>query len=147
MPTTDSITVLNRLLTIVSRSLPSYLADARPWSRSDARRLRGALERLATDQRMYARRLAEAIVARGGRPAPGNFSATMAAKNDLAIEYLLPAILDDLRRAADAVRRCSARLEDRPDLHALAEEIGGNLQGHADALRELAAKLKESSIS
>ena len=41
------------------------------------------------DQQRYARRVTEAIAARGGRPDPGRFPMEFMAKNDLALEFLL----------------------------------------------------------
>ena len=64
----EAIPVLNELLRILCRSLPAYLADAKPWAQSDDQQLRAALDHLVADQQRYARRVAEAITA-ARRPA------------------------------------------------------------------------------
>jgi bacterioferritin (cytochrome b1) len=134
----ESIPTLNRLLALLCRSLPAYLADARPWTATGDRRLQGAVEQLAADQRRYARRVAEAITQLGGRPDPGRFPAAFAAKNDLSLGFLLEEVLDHQERDVSLVARCAAELEGVPALHALAEEILGNAKGHLDVLREIA---------
>ena len=83
----EAIPVLNRLLGLLCRSLPAYLADAKPWARPERRPIRTALDRLVADQQLYARRVAEAITQRGGRPDPGRFPTEFAAKNDLSLEF------------------------------------------------------------
>jgi hypothetical protein len=133
----EAIPVLNRLLALLCRSLPAYLADAEPWARADRRSIRAAIDRLTADQQLYAARLADAIVQRGGRPNPGPFPAEFAAKNDLSLEFLLQEIVAYQEHDALSIQQCAAQLEGDPALHALAEEILGNIKGHLDVLREL----------
>lgn len=133
----EAIAVLERLLRLLCRSLAAYLADARPWARADDHRLQEALDHLVADQQMYARRVAEAITERGGRPDPGQFSTTTAGKNDLGLAFLLQEVIADQQRAAAVVEQCAAQLENAPPLHALAEEILGNIRGHLDILGEM----------
>ncbi len=105
MNPTEAIPSLERLLKLLCRSLPAYLANARPWAQTRHHEIQAALDRLVTDQQMYARRVAEAITQCGGRPDPGRFPASMAAKNDLGLEFLLQEVIDDQQRAAAAVER------------------------------------------
>jgi len=131
------LAVLERLLKLLCRSLPAYLDDARPWAQAGDHRVQAALDRLVADQQMYARRVAEAITERGGRPDPGRFPMALTAQNDLALDFLLREVVDDQQRMAEAAERCAASLEDLPRLHSLAEEISGNVRGHLDVLREM----------
>jgi hypothetical protein len=133
----EAIPVLERLLKLLCRSLPAYLADARPWAQAGDHRIQAELDRLVSDQQMYASRVAEAISQYGGRPDPGRFPMSMTAKNDLSLEFLLSEVIDDQRRTAAAVQNCAALLEDVPLLHSLAEETFGNVQGHLDILTEM----------
>jgi hypothetical protein len=133
----EAIPVLERLLKLLCRSLPAYLADARPWAQAGDHRIQAALDRLVSDQQMYARRVAEAISQRGGRPDPGRFPMSMTAKNDLSLEFLLRELIDDQRRTAAAIEHCAALFEDVPSLHSLAEETFGNVRGHLDTLTEM----------
>jgi hypothetical protein len=133
----EAISVLERLLKLLCRSLPAYLADARPWAHAGDHHVQAALDRLVSDQQMYARRVAEAITRDGGRPDPGRFPMSMTAKNDLSLEFLLCEVIDDQRRTAAAIQQCAALLEDAPALHSLAEEAFGNVRGHLDILTEM----------
>jgi hypothetical protein len=140
MKSFEAVPILNRLLAVLCRSLPAYLASAAPWAKTDHRAIRVALERLSADQRLYAQRVAEAIVRCGGRPDPGGFPPEFAAKNDLAIGFLLREVIEYQEQDLSAIEYCAAQLENTPALHALAEEILGNAKGHLDALREVAKR-------
>ena len=132
-----AIRVLNDLLRILCRSLPAYLADAKPWAQSEDRQLRVALSHLVADQQRYAQRVAEAIAERGGRPDPGRFPAEFTAKHDLSIEFLRKEVIGQQEQNVLAIERCAAQVEDVAVLHALAEEILGNAKGHLDVLKEM----------
>jgi bacterioferritin (cytochrome b1) len=133
----QTIRTLNELLTTLSRSLPVYLADAKPWTQHEDEKLRTSVQNLVADEERYAQRVAEAIVACGGRPDAGGFPDYFAAKNDLALTYLLPEIIALQERSQTVIERCAAQLEGDATLHALAEEVLGNTKGHLDILKAL----------
>ena len=133
----EAIPALNRLLGLLCRSLPAYLADAKPWTGFGRGQVQAALDRLVADQQRYARRVAEAITQLGGRPDPGRFPAAFAAKNDLALDFLLQEVLDCQEQDVALIAHYAAQLEGMPALHALAEEILGNAKGHLDVLKEM----------
>ncbi len=133
----EATAALNRLLHVLCRSLPAYLADARYWTRIDCRSLQVAVDRLVNDQQAYAQQVAEAIGRLGGRPNPGRFPAEFAAKNDLSLEFLLQEIVGDQEQAVIMIEHSAVLLEADPALHSLAEEILGNAKGHLDILKEL----------
>ena len=134
----EAIQALNRLLRTLCSSLPMYLADAKPWTRSEDTKLTAAMCHLVADRQMYAQRLAEAVESRGGRPDTGRFSTEFTAKNDLSLEFLLIELIDDQEQDVAAIERYVAQLAGDPALHALAEEILGNARGHLDILVEIA---------
>lgn len=136
MQSFQAIRTLDELLTVLCRSLPAYLADAKPWTQSQNQQLREALDHLVADQRRYAHRVAEAITEYGGRPDPGRFPSEYAAKNDLSIDYLRPEIIEGQERDIATIEQCVARLEGIAPLHSLAEEILGNARGHLDILNQ-----------
>jgi hypothetical protein len=137
MESPRTIRVLNELLQVLCRSLPAYLADAKPWGQSEDQPLRSALDRLVADQQRYARRLSEAITDRGGRPDRGQFAMQWMAKNDLAIGFLLQEVIRQQEQDVATIECCAAQLEGIAPLHSLAEEILGNAKGHLDVLREM----------
>jgi hypothetical protein len=138
----DATIPLGRILRVLCRSLPMYLEDARPWSARDDVAARTALGRLVADQKLFARRVADAILRRGGQPAPGPFPLEFSALNDVGLDYLLQRVRDQLRSDIDAVARAAAALASDPEARDLAEEVAGNLQGHLELLRE--AGIQES---
>ena len=140
MPTTmirpDVTDVLNRLLRVLCRSMPRYLEQAKPWAQSDHDKHQEALADLVADQGLMARRVARAVIGRGGQPDPGPFPAAFASLNDAALDRLLPRLVDHQQRDVAEVRCCVAALADAPEERALAEEVLGNLQGHLEILEE-----------
>ena len=63
--------ILNRLLAVINRSLPMYLAEAAPWTHPGDEQAAQTLERIVADQRRDVSRLAELIIARAGRCSTG----------------------------------------------------------------------------
>jgi hypothetical protein len=138
MNSLESIPPLNELLQVLCQSLPMYLADAQPWVQSGQEPLRAALDRLVADRRRYAQRVAEAVVAFGGRPDSGRFMTEFSAKNDLSLEFLLGEVIQSQEEDLAKIDRCVLQLSGEPSLHSLAEEIRGNVRGHLEILREVA---------
>jgi hypothetical protein len=137
MNSLESIPVLDRLFSLLCRSLPAYLADVKTLGWYEDERIHVAINRLVGDQRMYAQRVSEAITENGGRPEPARFPTEFAAKNDLSLRFLLQEIVDSQRDNVGSIEQCVGRLEGDSALHALAEEILGNAKGHLDILRAL----------
>jgi hypothetical protein len=129
--------VLNRLLRIISRSLPMYLEDAKPWTDGGQIEAQAALENLVADQHALARRVAQAVLDLGGQPDPGPFPSEFAGVNDTSLEFLLQEVVEGQGRDLAAIRRCADDLADTPQFHALAEEVLGNNQAHLDILKGL----------
>jgi hypothetical protein len=137
MNSSETIPVLNRLLGILCRSLPAYLADVRTLGHPEGERVRMALNRLVVDQQMYAQRVAKTITECGGQPNPGRFPTEFTAKNDLSLDFLLQEIVACQDQDVVSIGQCVSRLEGESTLHALAEEVLGNAKGHLDILVEM----------
>ena len=134
------VSVLNRLLQTLCRSLASYAEEIKPWSLAGHESVWTAIGRLAADSRMYSRRVAEAIIEYGGQPIPGPYPLEFASLNDLGLEYFLRAIIVQLRRDQKVIGECVAELTHAPAVRGLAEEAYGNLRGHIELLEGLAGK-------
>jgi hypothetical protein len=132
------VRVLNRLLQTLCRSLALYAEEIRPWSLAGHEPVWTAIGRLAADNRMYSRRVAEAIIEHGGQPNPGPFPLEFAALNDLGLEFFLREIIVHLKRDQKVIGQCAAELARAPDARSLAEEAYGNLQGHIELLESAA---------
>jgi len=130
MNPTDVIDVLQRLLRILSRSLPMYLDEAKPWVHADDQPAAAALQRLVTDRKLYRDRVCGAIVELGDRPDPGRFSGTFIGLADLDLAYLSDQLMQSQRADVTAIKACVADLAEAPTWRELAEEVLGNMQGH-----------------
>jgi hypothetical protein len=138
--------VLNRLLRTLCRSLASYAEEIKPWSLAADEPVWVAIGRLAADSRMYAERVAEAIIEHGGQPDPGAYPLKFAALNDLGLEFFLRQIILHLQRDQQVICECLAELAQAADVRALAEEVHGNLRGHIELLEALAAKYDRHAL-
>jgi hypothetical protein len=132
----DILDVLHGVLRMLCRGLPQYLIEAKPWLQNDDARFLAALRNLIADQRHYAKLVAEAIVARGGRPEPGSFPLEYAPVNDLSLEFLKIKILEQVREHHERLTRAAKQLSDQHELQILIEEIEGNYRGHLEVLGE-----------
>jgi hypothetical protein len=135
MNQTDPIDVLNRLLKLLYRSLPVYLAEAWPWSArggDDAR----ILKLIAADQLRLAERVADAVFELGGRIDTGGFPAEFTSKHDLSLNFAMKLAAESLERDLDVVPQCISDLAAFPLLRSLAAEILGNTRGHLETLKE-----------
>lgn len=136
MATSPDVTaVLNRLLRIVYRSLPVYLAEAKPWL--DGGETARAVERIAADQMRLAQRVADALRERGGPAHLGSFPTGFTAKHDLGPRFLLEEVVGHLERDVALIEACVADLACLPHTRSLAEEILGNTRGHLETLEEM----------
>jgi predicted outer membrane protein len=141
MSDATAVAALNRLFQILYRSLPCYLDGPRPFFAQEGdQRAVNAVASLAADQRSYASRLSDAILARGGAVEPGHFPMRFTAFNDLKTSYLVDRVIEFQKKSVPAIEACMIALADVPDLQALADEILGNAQGHLENLEEIAAQ-------
>ena len=136
----DPLPVLNDLLRILYRSLPMYLAEARPWVHRRDEKLASAITAIAGDQCLFAHRVAQAIVDMGRHPNPGSFPYQFTSIHDLAIDYLLQRLVEYQHRDVTHIGRCVEDLAEQPQHAALAEEILGNARGHLETLEQLSRK-------
>jgi hypothetical protein len=133
----DPIEVLGRLFRILHRSFAEYQAGADPWGRNGDAPARRALEHLVTDQRMYAGRIAELIIAERGRIDNGDFPMEFTEYNLLSIGFLLKELTRRQRDDIARIEQCVAQLSNHLPSRVLAEEILGNARGHLETLEEL----------
>ncbi len=134
------VSVLNRLLRTLCRSLALYVEEIKPWSLAAQEPVWTAIGRLAADSRMYSQRVAEAIIEQGGQPNPGPYPSKFATLNDVGLEFFLGEIIAHLNRDQKVIGECAAELAGDPAVQSLAEEAYGNLRGHIELLEGLAAE-------
>jgi hypothetical protein len=139
----SSTSLLNRLLRIHLRSLPSYLAEVGLWRGKIAldEELDRALKTIAFDHQATARRVAELILSRHEPLDYGQFPMEFTDKNDLAVEYLVREALEGQRRDQTAIEAVLFALPTHDaEAREVAQEALGAAKAHVDTLESLAAK-------
>jgi len=134
MQSVEALPLLNHLLNLLARSLPIYLADARPYTHTEKSEFLEALRRLASDQRKYADRVAEEISRLGGRPNPGRFPVEFTGKNDLALDFLFWDVIENQEQNVFLLEYFADQLIYYPRLHSLAREILDHAKQHLETL-------------
>ena len=137
MMSPDSNTVLNRMLVIIYRSLPMYLADAVPWMHPGDEKAKHVLNHIVADYRLYAGRITELLLSRRQRFSFGEYPMAFTDTHDLSLDYLISELIDYQKQDVAAIEKCVAELKTDPAGRALAEELLGNSRGHLESLEEL----------
>ncbi|MBI3465991.1 MAG: hypothetical protein HY000_23500 [Planctomycetes bacterium] len=134
----DSIAILNRLLTLHCRSLPMYLADARPHVGAGEEPARQTLAQIVRDQQALSQRIAALILDRRGMLDTGGFPMEFTDTHMLDLEFLVRELIRHQRQDIAAIERCIAVLGADREARELAEECLGTAKGHLESLEELA---------
>jgi len=136
--------VLNRLLTVLYRSLPMYLMDASPWTHHGDEKAVEVLNRIVEDQQQLATRIAEHVVDHYGAVELGDFPLDFPDTNDLAFDYLVGKLVACQKIDVASIERCMNQLKADFEARSLAEEALGSAKGHLESLEELAAEVARS---
>ena len=142
----DPIDVLGRLFRILNRSLPMYLAGADPWRHPGDEPAAKALADVVADQRLYAGRIAEAILRERGRIDQGDYPMEFTELNMLSLDYLLTEMVRRQKRDIAVIERCVADLAGNLQYQVLAEEVLGNARGHLESLQELIKLRRQGNL-
>lgn len=116
-----TVSLLNRLFRTLYRSLPVYLADARPWPGPNVQEAQELLARMAVGYRELAVRIAEAIRWQGGEVDFGEFPQEFLGFNDLPADFLLRKVHERLEHRLHLLERSVDDLVDSPSFQPLAE--------------------------
>ncbi len=147
MARSNSNAALNRLLTIVYRSFPVYLADACPWIHDGDARAKQLLDHIVADYRMYSQRLSDLLMERRALTGFGEFPMAFTDTHDLSLDYLLNEMAYYQKQDIAAIQQCGADLSGDPEARALAEEVRGNARGHLASLEELLATKARQTLN
>lgn len=139
MTAVDTNDVLNRLLILHLRSLPSYLSYAAPWQLKSHPRAAEVLEQIVADQRRTVDRLINMIMANNGTIDHGEFPMSFTGLHDLSAEYLIGLCIDRQRKLIRVIERYAEELGLAPFAQAAAREALGEAKGHLENLQELTA--------
>jgi hypothetical protein len=140
MSQAETLSVMNRLLAILYRSLPMYVHDAQPWQGKGDERAAEVLALITENQRKLAERVAEFILDHGGQPNPGDYPTEFSDANwhFVGLDYLLRPLIEHQRIDVERIARCVAELHDDRAARVLAEEALGEAKAHLESLEELA---------
>jgi hypothetical protein len=133
----DPTAALNRVLTIINRSFPTYLATAAPWTHPGDERATQVLHRIVADYEMYVRRLADLLLERRQLQGFGEYPMIFTDTHDLGLDYLVSELIFYQKQDIADLEQCIVQLKSDPTGKALAEEILGNARGHLESLEEL----------
>lgn len=133
----DTVGLLNRLFRIVHRSLPVYLAQARPWPGPSGQKAQELLARMAADHQALAVRLAAAIRQEGGVVDFGRFPLEFTSMNDVTIDFILRKVHQRLEHKVRAMSHYVDDLADAPSLQPIAEDMHRLTLEHLAAIREM----------
>ena len=131
------IDVLNRLLAIHTTSFPTYLVCTGPWTHRGDEKSTETLSQVVADQHATADRVVQMITELDGSVASSSYPMLFTDLHDLALEFLLPRLVDYQRQDVVQIETCAADLADAPLSRALAEEALGAAKGHLESLEEL----------
>ena len=137
MPTSNTAAVLNRLLTIVHRSLPMYLAEVPPWMGPNGSHAWKALAHIVNDLKAYSGRIADYLLDHHWRIELGPYPMEFTGLHDCSLDYLVGRLVELARRDIAKIEECVRELRDDPPARTLAEEVLGAARGHLEALMEL----------
>ncbi|RIK76414.1 MAG: hypothetical protein DCC68_19420 [Planctomycetota bacterium] len=136
MTTADRTATLNRLLQIHYRSLPMYLASARPWVPRGHEKAAETLELIVEDQKRTVDKITHALLDLGADIDLGEFPMVYTDLHDLSVDYVLKELVEAQRRDVAAIEDCVADLAGDP----LAQEALGAAKGHLESLEEAVAE-------
>jgi hypothetical protein len=137
MSAINSSEVLNRVLAVHNRSLPRYLRDAAPWLKRGAETAVETLEQIARDHEQVVDRMGELLIERSQSIDLGEYPMVFTAYHDVALDFLLPILIDRQQRTVAYLEQCAAQLAGDAMAKALVEETVGMAKAHLDMLREL----------
>lgn len=143
----DNYHALNRLLTILYRSLPMYLTYASPWTHGGDERAVQALKQVAENEEQLATRVAQHVIDHYGPVNLGDYPLDFPDTHDLAVDYLVGKVVACQKSDVEKIEQVVAAVKDDPAAAALAEEALGAARGHLETLEELAAETAKHGVS
>jgi hypothetical protein len=136
--------VLNRLLTVLYRSLPMYLTYASPWIHRGDEVAMAALRHIVEDQKQLAARIGQFLLAHHGPIEMGEYPLDFPDMNDLSLDFLITRLVECQKHDVAAIDLCVAELQGDRQAASLAEEALGAARGHLETLEELAGQVAKA---
>lgn len=134
----DQNAPLQRLLAVLHRSLPMFLAEVGVWTRTGDERATQALGNIVADQKGLAARVAELILQRTNHIDVPPYPIGYADAHFLSLDSLLNRLQVEQRGAIAAIEASVDELASDPVGRSLAEEALGSEKAHLETLEEIA---------
>ena len=126
---------LNRLLRVLYRSLPMYLAEGQPWTGRRDDPAEETMRNVVADQREMSVRIADFVMDNRGIVDDGDFPMEFTDLNFLSLDALLPRLQEYQREDVATIEHVIAWLPpDEPEALALAQEALGQERAHLEML-------------
>jgi len=139
--------LLNRLLVIHARSLPSFLVDAYPSWKDTFVLAAEVLADVVEDQRSIAARAGKLIVENAGSVASGRFPDRFSTLHDLSFDFMLAQLIHYQERTIVAIEQLAGQLPHGSPAQELAQEALGMAKAHRDAMGELPSQAAGKSVA
>jgi hypothetical protein len=146
MATTDTISVLNRVLVILRSSFPQYLQYSRPYIPQGRENVLETVEEIVAAQTSLIARISEQVFESGGLPDKGEFPVEFTDTHDLGIDYQIRAAISYQKQDIAELADCVDALRLAPAAQALAAEALGMAKGHLQSLEELSSEPSKSTV-
>ena len=134
----DDSALLTRILQRETYSLLQYLSDLSPWTQFDGQGVLGELDRMRAEEAQAARRLANLLSRRHIHPGTGGFPQEYTTLHYIALDHLLPLLVQYQQWAVTELEADMTRLTD-PEVRAAAQNVLDGKRRHLAALQRLAA--------
>ena len=113
MSDVQTLAVLQQVVQRESRSLLQYLREAFPWTTAQNRNVWEQLQRFIDEERQGVGALVQFLISRLHTfPYLGSYPSSFTNINFVAIEHLLPLVVEDARRSVAALERELAQIPD-----------------------------------
>jgi hypothetical protein len=136
---------LPQLVAILETSPVMYVADSGIWSYPGDEDLKLALADIVGDQRNVAERAAAVLAEREVAPPQTGYPLSYTAWHDLDLVYLLPRLIEGMRRQVAAIDVLVAARPDDAAAMELAAQAKATTLGHIDVLEQQASRLRHAS--
>lgn len=138
MPSSDTITILNRVLEILERSFPQYMRWARPYIPPGREAIMQTIHQITAGQDALAERVSRHIFESTGLPDHGDFPIEFTDTHDLSIDFLLQEAIDCTKQDIADLEQSVESLRLAPAAQSLASEALGMTKGHLELLEKQA---------
>lgn len=136
---------LNDVLISVGNSLLQYVGECWPWTPEDAASIHPAMESLIERQKQQIARIVDLLVARAWPIEFGTYPTDYTDLHFVALDYLLPQLVDGEQALIDELEQARLRCSDDPEAQTLLAEIQDQQREIVLGLQDIQRTLRSQS--